>query len=197
MNKEELKSIAWIAFPVILIVNVGSMIGPASELGVNLFTSKTIFISVVILSWPVAVLLGGFIAYVFAPEWFFAKVPSVTVVLSGLVLYAFYVVLWTGGFQRSPLDPLVPIVPLLASVILPPQQRLKLLILFAIGVIIVAICSSLESFQPAISYPKTGGWEFSGDYDRLIAAVVVLIGVLVDYFLTKGRSVASGQPSLR
>ncbi|MGA2262619.1 MAG: hypothetical protein ABSH28_14440 [Acidobacteriota bacterium] len=99
-----------------------------------------------------------------------------------ILLYTFAIVILTGGLEKSPLAPLIVIVPLLTRPIVSSEQRSRVLVFAGCGLILIYICSLHWLFCVAKEYPLDGGWSYAGRFNALVVGAVMAFGLVVDGF---------------
>ncbi len=161
---------------VLLVVALAVPLAPSGQIALVL-KNKTYFTIVVLLP---QLFLFVWAFFMFTQESELVQERSATNAISGLVVYSLYVVILTGGITGSPLSSLVGIVPLFASPFLNQSSRMRLLVMYLFGVIIVGGLSHLSAFIPPEKYPSVGGWETTGHANNIIAMGVMSFAILIE-----------------
>jgi len=103
--------------------------------------------------------------------------------MSALIFYCLLLVLFTGGISKSPLSPLIAIVPLISGPYYNTTDRKKILFSYLFGLLLVCGLSYLNSFQPPESYPKT--WLLTGRFDNIIVTSFLFFGIIIELLIIK------------
>jgi len=189
---------------VTLAVMLVSYVTPVPELAVKTLRYRPVF------ALGIASPAIGFLVYAFS-RWVTrepdgsAQVPRAGTTLSLLMLYCLFLILMTGGIRTSPLVPFCGVVPIIASKICDSSTKMRLLIWYLFGIVVLGIVSVTDLFAPPATYPKEGLWVLG---DALVwhrievaaAATVLVLAILIEYGFSKLASestLSEGSSGLR
>ena len=126
-------------------------------------------------------------------HWKAEESPTTLIIL--LLLYVLYITMFTGGLASSPFVALATFVPLAGSDLLQQDKRLRILFIYALGVVILALISYFfVAIKPPQVYQTV--WLKSGtNYSDIIQGVAIGICVFAEIGILRSRKVGVQVPT--
>ncbi len=175
-----------------------SFSAPASSWAVDLFGQRPLFF-LAVMAPPVAFFLVLLVRWLSAQDPEKVIFPAPVVLLSVLLSWLLYVVLFTGGIYESPLVPVCGMVPLMGGRFFGADTRRRVLRWYFWGVAAVGVASLHSYIAPPASYPTKMFWDIKEywqfmrfvDVNVVITTCLMIIAIAMELALERMGSQGS------